>query len=179
MPQLPSLERWALLPFWGFPTLTCFLFSENLVEKTKIFVQDFVPIRTALRGGRIASSSFILFFYLLYWYYSYIVYFVCAPASEFGAMGSTSFLGFSYPNLLIVFLNLLFFRNLYHIFLAASVGTLFVSYFILSLFFCTILWVSLKGQVYKSSTSTYDLQTDFRTKILSKKLRFLYKILFP
>ena len=28
-------------------------------------------------------------------------------------MGSTSFLGFSYPNLLLVFLNLLFFRNLY------------------------------------------------------------------
>ena len=39
-------------------------------------------------------------------------------------MGSTSFLGFSYPNLLIVLLNLLFFRNLYHIFLAASVRTL-------------------------------------------------------
>ena len=43
-------------------------------------------------------------------------------------MGSTSFLGFSYPNLLLVFLNLLFFRNLYHIFLAASVGTLFGSF---------------------------------------------------
>ena len=28
-------------------------------------------------------------------------------------MGSTSFLGFSYPNLLLVFLNLLFFRDLY------------------------------------------------------------------
>ena len=39
-------------------------------------------------------------------------------------MGSTPFLGFSYPNLLIVFLNLLFFMNLNHIFLAASVGTL-------------------------------------------------------
>ena len=39
-------------------------------------------------------------------------------------MGSTSFLGFSYPNLLIVFLSLLFFGNLYNIFLAASVGTL-------------------------------------------------------
>ena len=26
MTQLPSLERWALLSFWGFPTLTCFLF---------------------------------------------------------------------------------------------------------------------------------------------------------
>ena len=75
-------------------------------------------------------------------------------------MGSTSFLGFSYPNLLLVFLNLLFFRNLYRIFLAASVGTLAGSFFILSLFFCTIFWVSLKGQVvFKSSTSTYDLQT--------------------
>ena len=39
-------------------------------------------------------------------------------------MGSTPFLGFSYPNLLIVFLNLLFFRNLYRIFLAARAGTL-------------------------------------------------------
>ena len=38
-------------------------------------------------------------------------------------MSSTSFLGFSYLNLLLVFLNLLFFRDLYHIFLA-SVGTL-------------------------------------------------------
>ena len=100
------------------------IFARKSCRKTKIFVQDFVPIRTALRGGGIASSSFILIFYLLYWYYSYIVYFVCAPASEFGAMGSTSFWGFSYPNLLLVFLNLLFFRNLYHIFLAASVGTL-------------------------------------------------------
>ena len=36
-------------------------------------------------------------------------------------MGSTSLLGFSYPNLLLVFFNLLFFRNLYHIFVA-SVG---------------------------------------------------------
>ena len=72
-------------------------------------------------------------------------------------MGSTPFWGFSYPNLLIVFLNLLYFRNLYHIFLAASVGTLSVFHFILSLFLCTIFWVSLKGQVYKSSTSTYDI----------------------
>ena len=53
------------------------------------------------KGGGVASSTFILFFYL-YWY-SYIVYFVCDSASEFGAMGSTSFSGFSYPNLLLVF----------------------------------------------------------------------------
>ena len=39
-------------------------------------------------------------------------------------MGSTSFLRFSHPKLLLVFLNLLFFRNLYHIFFAASVGSL-------------------------------------------------------
>ena len=90
-------------------------------------------------------------------------------------MGSTSFLGFSYPNLLIVFLNLLFFRNLYHIFSQQVLGLYLFFLFILSLFFCTIFWVSLKGHVYKSSTSTYDLQT----KILSKKLRFLYKILLP
>ena len=50
------------------------------------------------------------------------MYFVCAPASEFGAMGSTPFSGFSYPNLLIVFLNLLFFRNLYHIFSQQVLG---------------------------------------------------------
>ena len=56
------------------------------------------------RGGGIASSSFIFY---LYWYSYIIVYFVCDSASEFGAMGSTSFLGFS-PNLLLVFLNLLF-----------------------------------------------------------------------
>ena len=73
------------------------------------------------KGGGIAYSSFILFLYL-YWY-SYIVYFVCDSASEFEAMGSTSFLGLSYPNLLLVFLNLLFFRNLsiYFIFLPVLV----------------------------------------------------------
>ena len=58
----------------------------------------------------------------------------CDSASEFGAMGSTSFLGFSYPNLLLVFSEPVIFRNLYHTFLA-SVGTfsgpfLFYFYFI-------------------------------------------------
>ena len=43
------------------------------------------------KGGGITSSPFIIFIYL-YWY-SYIVYFVCDSASEFGAMGSTSFFG--------------------------------------------------------------------------------------
>ena len=52
------------------------------------------------RGGGIASSPILVFY--LYWY-SYIVHFVCDSASEFGAMDSTSFLGFSCPNLLLVF----------------------------------------------------------------------------
>ena len=82
------------------------------------------------RGGGIASSSFLFY---LYWY-SYIGYFVCDSASEFGAMGSTSFLGFSYPNLLRVFLNL------YHIFVA-SVGTfwIFFFFFFFVIFLCLIL----------------------------------------
>ena len=91
------------------------------------------------KGGGIASSSFMFY---LYWY-SYIVYFVFDSAFEFGAMGSTSFLGFSYPNLLLVFSEPVIFRNLYHIFLA-SVGTFsgsFLFYFIL--FFRTLLCVSL------------------------------------
>ena len=62
------------------------------------------------KGGD--SFLFIYLFIYLYWY-SFIVYFVCDSASEFGAMGSTTFLGFSYPNPLLVFLNLLFFRNLF------------------------------------------------------------------
>ena len=53
-------------------------------------------------------------------------------------MGSTSFLGFSYPNLLLVFSELVIFRNLYHIFLA-SIGTfsgsfLFYFYFLVPYF---------------------------------------------
>ena len=57
------------------------------------------------RGVGIAPSSNLVFY--LYWY-SYIVYFACDSAFEFGAMRFTPFLGFSCPNLLIVFLNLLF-----------------------------------------------------------------------
>ena len=95
------------------------------------------------RVGGIAFSSFV--FYLYYWYSYIIGYFVCDSASEFAAVGSTSFLGFSYPNLLLVFLNLLFFRNLYHILsqvLGLSLhGSLFI--YLFSLFFCTLFWVSL------------------------------------
>ena len=86
------------------------------------------------RGGGIAISSFV---FHLYWY-SYIVYFVCDSASEFGAMGSTSFLGFSYPNLLLVFLNLLFLGTCI-IFLSQVLGLSLGLFFILSLFFCTLL----------------------------------------
>ena len=58
-------------------------------------------------------------------------------------MGSTSFLGFSYPNLLLVSLNLLFFRNLlYHIFVA-SVGTFSGSFFFFVIFSVPFFWVSL------------------------------------
>ena len=56
------------------------------------------------RGGGIASSSNLFFTCNG----TPIVYFVCDSASEFGAMGSISYLGFSYPDLLLVFLNLLF-----------------------------------------------------------------------
>ena len=48
----------------------------------------------------LGTSLFILFFNL-YWY-SYIIYFVCDSASEFGAVGSTSFLGFSSSILILV-----------------------------------------------------------------------------
>ena len=55
-------------------------------------------------------------------------------------MGSSSFWGFSFPKLLLVFSEPVIFRNLYHIFLE-SVGIFSGSFFIL--FFCTLLWVSL------------------------------------
>ena len=44
------------------------------------------------------------------------------------------FQGFSYPDLLLVFLNLLFFRNLYHIFVA-SVGTFSGSFYVFFRYF--------------------------------------------
>ena len=104
----------------------------------------FIHIYIHRRGGGIASSSLV---FCLHWY-SYVGYFVCDSASEFGVMGSTSFLGFSYRTLLLFFsFFFLFFsepvifRNLYHIFVA-SVG-LFWVFFTLSLFFCTLFWVSL------------------------------------
>ena len=56
-------------------------------------------------------------------------------------MGSTSFWGFSYPNLLLVFSKPVIFRNLYHIFLA-SVGT-FSGSFIIFLFYFPVPYFGL------------------------------------
>ena len=57
-------------------------------------------------------------------------------------MGSTSFWGFSYRNLLLVFLNLLFFRNLfiYFIFLSVLVFLYIVYFFVTQ----NMLWAPLE-----------------------------------
>ena len=57
-------------------------------------------------------------------------------------MGSTFFRGFSYPNLLLVFLNL-FFLGTCIMFLSHVLGLSLGLFFILSLFFCALFWVSL------------------------------------
>ena len=63
-------------------------------------------------------------------------------------MGSTSFLGFSYPNLLLVFLNLLFFRDLYHTFLGSvrtlSGSFLFYRYFSVPYFGLSIVTTEIR-----------------------------------
>ena len=53
-------------------------------------------------------------------------------------MGSSSFLGFSYPNLLLVFSEPVIFRNLHNSFLA-SVGTFSGSYNFIFIFLYLIL----------------------------------------
>ena len=90
------------------------------------------------RGGD--SFLFIYFIFYPYWY-SYIVYFVCDSASEFGAMGSTSFFGVFLPA--SCFSEPVIFRNLYHIFLASVGLSLGLFIFIFTVFFCTLFWVSL------------------------------------
>ena len=70
------------------------------------------------REGGIASSSLLFFLPVLVFLYSI---FCCDSASEFGAMGSSSFLFFFCPNLLLVFLNLLFLGT-YIIFLSQVLG---------------------------------------------------------
>ena len=56
-------------------------------------------------------------------------------------MGSTSFLGFSYPNLLLVISEPVIFRNLYHIFLV-NVGT-FSGSFLFYLYFISVPYFGL------------------------------------
>ena len=84
----------------------------STVTVVDIFICDTESIQDGAAGETLASKMAEL----------PLVYFVCDSASEFGAMGSTSFLGVFYPNLLLVFSEPVIFRNLYNIFLA-NVGT--------------------------------------------------------
>ena len=88
-----------------------------------------------LTTSRIGNNLTRLIHTLLYvmTIHTCIVYFGCDSASEFGAMGSTPFWGFSYPNLLLVFSEVVICRNLHHIFLA-SVGTFSGSFYFIVLF---------------------------------------------
>ena len=84
MTQLPSLERWALLPFLGFsyPGLV----GGNPTMNTP----------RLRRGG----DSFLFIYFIFFTCIGipiYVGYFVCDSASEFGAMGSTSFFGVFLP----------------------------------------------------------------------------------
>ena len=57
-------------------------------------------------------------------------------------MDSTSFLGFSYPNLLLVFSELLFLGTTCIIFFSQVVLGLSLGLFYFILFFCALFWVS-------------------------------------
>ena len=69
-------------------------------------------------------------------------------------MGSTSFLGFFYPNLLLVFLNLLFFRDLFHIFFA-SVRTLSRSFLFYRYFSVPYFGLSIATEIRFHTTQYY------------------------
>ena len=106
------------------PSCVCFISFGFLLATTCVWVWMVCSLHSVTTGSRDRANVQLII----------IVYFLCVPASEFGAMGSTSFLGLSYPNLLLVFLNL------YHILLAASVGTLSGSFFyFIVIFLCHIL----------------------------------------
>ena len=79
-------------------------------------------------GGDSFLFIYSIFLPVLVFLYSI---FVCDSASEFGAMGSTSFLGFSFSNLL-VFLNLLCFRNLFIYYFSLPVLVFLYSIFCLT-----------------------------------------------
>ena len=87
---------------------------------------DFTKVRRILLMLFNSNTNYYSFLFI-YYLPLLVVYFVCDSASDFGAMGSTSFLGFSYPNLLLVFSEPVIFRSLYHIF-PASVGTFSASF---------------------------------------------------
>ena len=55
MTLLPSLERWALLHFGGFPTLTCFLFFSEHVIFRNLYHIFLVSVGTF-------SGSFLFYF---------------------------------------------------------------------------------------------------------------------
>ena len=65
------------------------------------------------------------------------------PSYQVVAMGSTFFLGFSYPNLLLVFLNLLFLGTCV-IFLSQVLG-LSLGFFILFFYFVIFLYLIILG----------------------------------
>ena len=83
-------------------------------------------------------------------------------------MGSTSFLGFSYPNLLLVFLNLLFFRNLYHIFLAASVGTSSGSFLFYRYFSVPYFGLASRARCISLPLQPFEKQKQTKTSIVGR-----------
>ena len=93
------------------------------------------------RGGGIASSSNLVLY--LYWYPYIYLYFIlfCDSAPEFGAMGSTSLLGFFLASTCFLFSELVIIIILFYF--LANVGTFSGSFYFILLFFCTLVWVSL------------------------------------
>ena len=58
VPQLPSMERWALLSFWGFPAHSCF--SELVILGTCIIFYIFLA-----SVGTFSGSLYFIFLYLI------------------------------------------------------------------------------------------------------------------
>ena len=75
-------------------------------------------------------------------------------------MGSIFFWGFSYPFLLLFFLNLLFFRDLYHIFLA-SVRTLSGSFLFYRYFSVPYFGLSIMTTEIRFHTTQYYCNPEF------------------
>ena len=98
-----------------------------------------------IQGGYSEGLGAFCFFFKQHIHVVVLVFlysmFCCDSASEFGAMDSTSFLGFSCPNLLLLFPNLLFLGT-FIVFFSEVLG-LSLGLFCFILFFCTLFWVSL------------------------------------